>query len=80
MPRKDWTYSEERVLIENYQTKTIKELEAMLPRRNADMINAKIKRLKATKRLDGQKTGEVVKRAYEQRGKEVFFTVDQKNR
>lgn len=77
MPRRGWRYSEEKILIDNYETKTIKELEAMLPERNADMINAKIKRLKATGRIASNKDEEAVQRAYEQRGKEVFFTVDQ---
>jgi len=77
MSRKGWKYSEEKVLIDNYETKTIKELEAMLPGRNADMINAKIKRLKASGRLGKGKDEEAIQRAYAQRGKEVFFTVDQ---
>jgi hypothetical protein len=77
MSRKGWRFSEEKILIENYETKTIKELEAMLPTRNADMINAKIKRLKASGRLASGKDDETVQRAYKQRGKEVFFTVDQ---
>jgi hypothetical protein len=77
MSRKGWKFSEEKILIENYETKTIKELEAMLPGRNADMINAKIKRLKKVGRLAKGKDESAVQRAYEQRGKEVFFTVDQ---
>ena len=77
MPRKGWKFSEEKTLIENYETKTIKELEAMLPGRNADMINAKIKRLKAAGRLAKEKDDEAVQRAYKQRGKEPVFTVDQ---
>jgi len=77
MSRKGWRFSEEKILIENYETKTIKELEAMLPVRNADMINAKIKRLKASGRLGKGKDEEAIQRAYKQRGKEVFFTVDQ---
>jgi len=67
MARKGWSYSEERLLIENYQVMTIKELEELLPRRNSDMINAKIKRLKATGKIAKGKTEEAIKRAYEQR-------------
>ena len=69
--RKGWTYSEERLLAENYSEMTIKELEALLPRRNADMINAKIKRLKASGRLSEGKKEETVQRAYLQRSKDV---------
>ena len=68
MPRKGWSYTEERRLIENYNNKTIKELEEILPKRNADMINAKIKRLKSAGKIAEGKTEEAVKRAYEQRG------------
>ena len=67
MARKGWSYSEERLLIENYQVKTIKELGEILPRRNADMINAKIKRLKAIGKITEGKTEEAIQRAYEQR-------------
>lgn len=65
--RRTWTYTEKQILIDNYETKTIKELMDMLPGRNADMINAQIKRLRAAKKIDGYKEEEVVKRAYEQR-------------
>ena len=67
MARKGWSYTEERLLIENYHDMTIKELEDLLPRRNADMINAKIKRLKSIGKIAEGKTEETVKRAYEQR-------------
>jgi hypothetical protein len=66
--RKEWLYSEKKVLIENYETTTIKELMDMLPGRNADMINAQIKRLKKIRRIEGNKTEETVQRALEQRG------------
>jgi hypothetical protein len=68
MARRGWSYTEERLLTENYVEMTIKELEELLPRRNADMINAKIKRLKATGKIAEGKKEETVKRAYEQRG------------
>lgn len=65
--RRGWSYTEERYLIENYATMTIKELEELLPKRNADMINAKIKRLKSMGKITENKDEEAVKRAYEQR-------------
>ncbi len=66
--RKGWLYSEKKILIENYETATIKELMEMLPGRNADMVNAQIKRLKKAKKIEGGKAKEAVKRALEQRG------------
>ncbi len=65
--RRTWTYTEKQIIIENYETKTIKELLDLLPGRNADMINAQIKRLKKARKLEGGKTEDTVKRAYEQR-------------
>lgn len=68
MPRKKgWTYTEECILIDNYATKTIAELEAILPGRKADSINCKIKRLKASGKIKDQKDPEAVQRAYKQR-------------
>lgn len=75
--RKEWTFSEEKVLMEHYQTKTIKELMVMLPSRGRESINNKIKRLKAAGKIDEGKTDKAKARAYHQRGKDVFFTVDQ---
>lgn len=77
MARKQWTPGETRILIENYNTKTAKELETLLPRRSRESINNKIKRLKAQGKIAEGKSDDAVQRAYEQRGKEVFFTVDQ---
>lgn len=65
--RRGWSYTEERLLIENYQLMTIKELEHLLPGRKADSINCKIKRLKAKGKIVSGKNTDVVKRAYEQR-------------
>ena len=65
--RRTWTYTEKQTLIDNYEIKTIKELLDLLPGRNADMINAQIKRLKKTKKIEGSKTEEAIQRAYEQR-------------
>lgn len=64
--RKGWKIPEERILIENYHTKTIAELVKLLDR-NQDSINAKIKRLKAEGRLDGGKTDDTIHRALIQR-------------
>ena len=69
--RRGWSYTEERILIENYDEKTIKELLILLPKRNVDSINCKIKRLKAAGKLSGGKTDETKYRSYIQRGKEV---------
>ncbi len=66
--RRRWVYTEKQVLVDNYETATIKELLEMLPGRNADMINAQIKRLKKSKKIEGMKAEEAVQRAYEQRG------------
>lgn len=64
--RKGWKIPEERLLIENYHTKTIAELVEILDR-NQDSINAKIKRLKAEGRLEGGKTEDTVQRSLTQR-------------
>lgn len=66
MPRKGWRRDEEQLLIENYHTSTINELVRMLGR-NADSINAKIKRLKADGRIEGGKTEDTVQRSLTQR-------------
>lgn len=66
--RKKWTYTEKEILLDNYETATIKELQELLPGRNADMINAQIKRLKKARKIKSGKTEETVQRAYEQRG------------
>jgi len=68
MHRKGWRMDEERVLIENYHTKTIYELEEMLDR-NQDSINSKIKRLKAEGKLGGNKDENAVTRSLQQRRK-----------
>jgi len=65
--RRRWTHTEKKKLAENYETSTIKELISLLPGRNADMINAQIKRLKKAKKIDGSKTKEAIQRAYYQR-------------
>lgn len=71
MPRRrGWSYTEERILLENYETKTAKELEQLLPGRSRDSINTKIKRLKAAGKIKGGKEEEVIKRAYIQRNQD----------
>lgn len=75
--KKDWSSSDEKKLIDNYSIKTIQELILMFPKRSQYSINNKIKRLKAEGKIKGGKEGDAVKRAYNQRGQEVFFTVNQ---
>ncbi len=78
MARREWAFSEERTLIEYYNTNTIKELMVMLPSRGRESINNKIKRLKIAGKIVDGKTGQTKDRAYRQRGKDgVSFTVDQ---
>jgi len=71
MARKGWRLEEEKLLIENYHTKTIAELIELFKKldrpRNQDSINAKIKRLKAEGRLEGGKTEDTVTRSLTQR-------------
>ena len=75
--RKGWSFSDEKKLIDSYAGKTIQELMTLFPGRSQESINNKVKRLKAAGKIKGGKTDDVVQRAYEQRGKDVFFTVDQ---
>jgi len=72
-----WSFSDEKKLIDNYQIKTIQELITMFPNRSQESINNKIKRLKAAGKIKGGKNEDTVKRAYNQRGQDVFFTVEQ---
>lgn len=61
---KKWTFSEEKVLIDNYTTSTIFELKDLLPGRDEDSINCKIKRMRKQGKLVGHKTPETVSRAH----------------
>lgn len=79
MRKRRWLQSEINTLIEFYDVCTVKELMVKLPGRNQESINNQIKRLKLIKKIASGKDEEALKRAYEQRGKEVFFTVDQAN-
>ena len=67
MPRRSWLREEEKLLINNYYTMTIFELRKLLKGRSQDSINAKIKRLKAERRIEGQKTDDTVTRSLIQR-------------
>ena len=75
--RRGWNYAEEKKLIDNYMQKTIQELMVMFPNRSQESINNKIKRLKAAGKIKGGKEEEVIQRSYEQRGKDILFTIDQ---
>lgn len=77
MRRRPWTYSEEKALLENYETKTIKELMVMFKGRTSESINNKIKRLKRVGKLAGGKTDITKQRSYNQRGKEIPVTINQ---
>ena len=76
MKRRKWSFTEERVLIENYNECTIKELEMMFPERGRESINNKIKRLKSAGKIAEGKTGDTVQRSYEQRGEQASMTID----
>lgn len=67
MARKKWSYSEERILVDKYSVSTIKELIELLPGRDSDSINCKIKRMKKQNRLDDGRTQATKDRAYKQR-------------
>lgn len=62
-----WSYSEEKLLIEKYESSTIQELMDLFPNRSQESINNKIKRLKAKKKLDAAKDKDAIDRAYKQR-------------
>ena len=67
MARK-WSHTESGILINNYNTKTIKELLELLPGRDEDAVNCKVKRLKKEGKIKGGKDEDALKRAYDQRG------------
>jgi hypothetical protein len=84
MKRRGWHLKEEEFLIDNYAIMTIKELKEgleelanrdrseLLPKivRTPDSINAKIKRLKAEGKIEGQKDEKTVHRSLVQRWKD----------
>jgi len=67
--KKDWRWSEKKLLQENYTTKTIKELEDLFPGRSRESINCQIKRLKSNGKIETIKNQEAIDRAYLQRDK-----------
>ena len=72
MKRRGWHLKEEEFLVNNYAVMTIKELQDGLMEisnrnRTADSINAKIKRLKAGGKIEGQKDETAVQRSLVQR-------------
>jgi hypothetical protein len=69
--KKGWSFSEELLLKENYNDKTIKELEIIFPKRSREAINNKIKRLKFKKEIVEGKSLTTIRRAYNQRGKDI---------
>lgn len=74
--RRGWHLKEEEFLAQNYAILTIKELKQKLEElsgrnRSADSINAKIKRMKAEGKIEGQKEQEAVNRSLIQRRKDV---------
>lgn len=69
--RRKWTNSDEKKLMDTYNTLTIFELMDIFPGRSQESINNKIKRLKAAGKIKGGKDEDTVQRAYEQRSREV---------
>lgn len=65
--KRTWLYAEKKILLDNYQTKTIKELLDLLPRRSAEAINNQIKRLKKDGKINESKSKDAIDRAYLQR-------------
>ena len=76
MKRRKWSFTEEKVLIDNYNKCTIKELQCLFPERGRESINNKIKRLKAAGKIAEGKDEITVQRSYEQRGEQPFMTID----
>lgn len=62
-----WTFSEEKILIDNYYTCTVFELMEQLPGRDEDSINCKIKRMRKQNKILTHKTPETVSRAHKGR-------------
>lgn len=79
MKRRKWSFTEEKVLIDNYNKCTIKELELMFPERGRESINNKIKRLKSAGKIAEGKSEDTVQRSYDQRGEQPLMTIDNVN-
>ena len=76
MKRRGWHLKEEEFLVNNYKTLTINELRFGLEKlsnrkRTADSINAKIKRLRGERKIEGHKDDETVNRSLVQRRKDI---------
>lgn len=67
--RKTWTFTEEKILIDNAEFCTIFELMDLLPGRDRDAINCKIKRMRKQNKLLTYKTPETVSRAHKEKPK-----------
>ncbi len=68
---KPWGYSEEKFLIENYNSLTIKELEQYFEYRSRESLYNKIKRLKRQGKIKEGVDEATRERAYYQRGKNL---------
>jgi len=72
MPKtRSWGYSEKKLLLDNYDKLTIKELEKLFPNRSRESINNKIKRMKKSGEIKEGKEKDTIKRSYEQRGRDL---------
>lgn len=68
---KKWGYSEEKFLIEHYNSLTIKELEQYFQYRSRESLYNKIKRLKRNGKIKEGVDDATRERAYYQRGKSL---------
>lgn len=68
---KSWGYSEEKFLIEHYNSMTIKELEKHFEYRSRESLYNKIKRLKRQGKIKEGIDEDTRERAYHQRGKNL---------
>jgi hypothetical protein len=64
---RSWSFSEEKILIDNYSTCTVFELIEKLPGRDEDSINCKIKRMRKQNKIITHKTSETVSRSHKER-------------
>lgn len=71
MKTKNWSYSEEKFLMQHYSDLTIKEMEQHFPNRSRESIYNKIKRLKRTGKLKEGINSKTRERSYSQRGKKL---------
>ena len=64
---RQWTFTEEKILIDNYSINTVFELMEKLPGRDEDSINCKIKRMRKQNKILTHKTPETVSRAHKEK-------------